>query len=311
MTRTIDFCIPFVGGGIRYLEYLINNIERTASHSHRINFIVSYHTEDDLNILRKSPAYERISQTVMAPAFSGGIVFCSSANHASAINTLAKASAADIAIFSDYDMAFVYPNWDDLIERYFFTDNLDLCGVTYTPVWLQIQDPAFQQIIPAIKNTDLAKYQQLPNLSFFCIKGDTLRKTFSSRLTHFDEFLSSGGLPFRIINTPTLSAENNLPLGAMQWLDTGYELPELIRKKNIPYTIFPYVMLDQQTVLKDYIQYQQMDIILRPEIFYSQTEKVPFLCHFKKGTAKSGDGNIDIAFNKFTTAIEDFLKQIQ
>lgn len=310
MTKTIDFCIPFVGSGIRFLENFIRNIERTASHLERINIIVSYHTNDDLNILRQSSVYEMISQAVMAPAFSTDIMFYASANHASAINTLAKASTAEIVIFSDYDMAFVYPHWDSLIERYFFSDGLQLCGVTYSCLWLAIQNPHFEELIPALKNTPLAKYQQLPNLSFLGIKGDTLRNTFSSQLTHFDQFLTSGALPFRLINTPALAAENNLPLGTLQWLDAGYELPAWIRQKNIPYAIFPYVMLDQQTVLKNHADYEQLPSILRSEVFYLQDEQTPFLCHFKKGTAKSESDNINTTFKAFTTAIDDYLKQI-
>jgi hypothetical protein len=309
MPNTIDFCIPFVASGIRYLEYLINNIERTASHPDRINMIVSYHTDNDLDVLKKSPVYSMIKQTVMAPAFSTQILFFPSANHASAINTLSKASTADIVIFCDYDMAFVYPGWDKLIEDYMFIDHKQICGVTYPCLWIPFQNQHVEELMPALKNTPLAKYQNLPNLSFFAISGATLKNTFASRLTHFDEFLAEGGLPFRLINTPALAAENNLPLGAMQWLDTGCELPGMIQQKNIPYATFPYVMLDQQTVLPNSAGYEQLPVILRPEVFYCQKENVPFLCHFKKGTAKSGIGDIDTAFKKFTSAVDSFLKK--
>lgn len=308
MVQAIDFCIPFVGNGIRYLEYLINNIERTANQPQRINFIVSYHTDSDFSVLQKSPIYRKISQTVRAPAFNPGMAFHASANHASAINALAKASSADIVIFSDYDMAFVYRDWDNLIERYFFVHNLHLCGVSYSCFWLKILDPLLIESIPIIKNNKLMKYQNLPNLSFFCIKGDTLRTIFASQLTGFDSFLASGGLPFRIISTPQLAAENNLPLGTLQWLDTGYEIPEMIQKHNIPYAVFPHVMLEQQSILKYSDEYDQLSAITRPEVFYCPAEPIPFLCHFKKGTLKSEDNNVDIAFSRFTDAVDSFLK---
>lgn len=308
MTKSIDFCIPFIADGIKYLEHLVNNIERTAAHPSRVNIIVSYHQEHDLKALQESPIYIKISRTVLARSFLPKILFYGSANHSSAINALAQASTADIVIFSDYDMAFVYPGWDELLEHYFFIQHLQLCGVTYANLQLFLQHPKLERVIPSINNTPLAKYQNLPNLSFFCIRGDILKGTFSSKLTSFDDYLTSGGLPFRIINTPLLAEENNLPLGTIQWLDTGCELPEIIRTKNIPYTVFNYVPLDQQDIIKDNSDYAHLPIILHPEVFYIPTENKPFLCHFKKGTTKKPSDHGGNIFNRFAASIDTYLK---
>ena len=301
-TTTIDFCIPYVGSGLACLEFLIQNVLQTSTHPDRIKFNVSYHTEDDLALLKSSTFFKNISKVIYAEPFSKTIPFFPSANHSSAINNLAKNSEGEIIIICDYDMSFVKKGWDSLIENQLLNSESDCLGVAYQPYTSSVQ---FKEI-PWLNHVEVAKYQKLPNLSFFCFKRNVFIETFKSKLTSFDKFLSEGGLPFRLINTQYLSLVNNLALGTMQWLDTGYELPEIIYERQLKYkTLFP-VDYSQQNILDYLIKPDETPRILLPEIFFLEPT-TPFLCHFKKGTAKMNKSTGDSEFQKFKNCVERFL----
>ena len=106
----------------------------------------------------------------------------------------------------------------------------------------------------------------MPNLIFFCTKNSTIKNFFNNRLTNFDEYLLSGNLPFRVINSKKLESENNLPLRSFQWLDTGYEIPEVIYNNKLSY----------MTLIYDYNQKilpidTNENIINHPEIYLFPT----------------------------------------
>jgi hypothetical protein len=301
-TTSIDFCIPYVGKGLVCLEFLIQNALQTSTHPDRIKFNVSYHTEDDLALLKSSTYFKYISKVIYAEPFSESIPFFASANHSLAINNLINNSESEIIIICDYDMSFVKIGWDSLIVNQILTSESDCLGVAYQPFIMKLQ---FAKI-PWLSNVQLIKYQKLPNLSFFCLKRSVFVEIFNRKLTSFDKFLSEGGLPFRLINTEYLSLVNNLPLGTMQWLDTGYEIPEIIHENKLKYkTLFP-VDYNQQNILDYLTKPKETPMILLPEIFFLETT-TPFLCHFKKGTAKLTNGNGDYEFQKFKYCVERFL----
>jgi len=60
----LDICIPYIGVGINYLEKQIENFIQLSSGKNKLNFKVSYHTQEDLEILKKSAIYEFISETI-------------------------------------------------------------------------------------------------------------------------------------------------------------------------------------------------------------------------------------------------------
>jgi hypothetical protein len=134
---------------------------------------------------------------------------------------------------------------------------------------------------------------------------------FSSRLTSFDNFLLNGGLPFRLINTPDLARINNLPLGSMQWLDTGYEIPEIIDKFQAQYLCYPPISYHAQNILNYIHNPAGVSIFLLPEIFCLPIVNIPFLCHFKKGSAKMGGADGQREFLEFTKCVDRFLNSQQ
>jgi hypothetical protein len=146
------------------------------------------------------------------------------------------------------------------------------------------------------------KYQHLPNLSFFCIKQNVFKEKFNSCLTNYHNHLLNGLSPFRLIDTIELAKINNLPLGSTQWLDTGWEIPNLIFKFNLKFKTFNFIPNHIQTVLsKDTIS----NLNLKSEVFYF--DEKPFLCHFKKGTNKQKIGTFENAFNFFVRDVENFI----
>lgn len=307
MNSTIDFCIPYIPSGLECLEHLIDNLYKTSSYPDRINVIVSYHTNEALEKLKSSQIFLKIKKIVFSEPFPEEMLFYASANHSAAINNLANECSADIIIFSDYDMAFACKGWDEIIDAQLMDGNYDLTGVTYSPFLLGLNMPLINQYMPWLPNIPLVKYQNLPNLSFLCIKKKVLSGIFSRRLTDFDTFLKKGGLPFRLINTVALSNSNKLPLGSMQWLDTGYEIPEHIAKHQLKSLSYLPVHYSEQEILSYVENPSTTSIFLLPEIFYLSDTKSPFLCHFKKGTAKMKLSDGKNEFDKFVKCIDKFL----
>lgn len=306
MQSSIDFCIPFVGQGIQYFNFLIENCLESAEFPERLHFLASYHTAEDLEVLKTSPHFGRIEKLIQVQPYPQSMLFYPSANHSSAINAFAGASESDILIISDYDMAFVYRGWDSLIDILVNEQNIDVGGVTYAKVHLSNSMPALVNLMPWMKTALLNKYQDLPNLSFFFIRRQTLERAFKRKLTSFDNYLAKGGLPFRLINTPRLSQETNLPLGAMQWLDTGWEIPHVISEFQLNFVSFGYQTLMEQKVIMDKKPYEGLPSLLHPE-FFCLNEDLPFLCHYKKGSMKSGTHQNTDLFLHFSSAIDDYL----
>jgi hypothetical protein len=141
----------------------------------------------------------------------------------------------------------------------------------------------------------------LPNLIFFCTKNSTIKNFFNNRLTNFDGYLLSGNLPFRVINSKKLECENNLPLGSFQWLDTGYEIPEVISNNKLSYMTLIYDS-NQKILPID----MNENITNHPEIFLFPRINVPFLVHFKKASKKLGKNNLQLEKN--FDIISKFLK---
>jgi hypothetical protein len=309
--RKIDFCIPVIAPGIRYLDHLVRNIECTAARPDRIRFHVSYHSADDLKAIEGCAARGKLTTVVHAPPRVTQSLATPSANHSTAMNALAAVCTGDIAIFSDYDMAFVRSGWDTLVENVLFDRSTPVLGVTYPAVVFPVRTPEVLQRMPWLAHTAVSKYQQVPNLSFFCVTGQVLQSLFGGKLTDFDSFLLSGGLPFRLVNTPEMAAANNLPLGSVQWMDTGYEIPEQLSRNNVPYLSLLYALLGDQDVLQSRQTFAQMDQMVRPEVFLLPEDKRPLLCHYKKGSAKTAIGNAGYPFETFAADIERYLLKAQ
>ena len=129
--RGIDFCIPFVGSGIGYLKFYLENILKTASNPTRLRFILSCHTSEDRDLIEKSELSGIVDKVIITPAFPDAVMFFPSANHSLAVNNLAREGSEEIIVISDYDMAFLRKGWDTDIEQLLYLDNIDLFGVSY------------------------------------------------------------------------------------------------------------------------------------------------------------------------------------
>jgi len=305
--RTINFCIPFVGTGVQYAEFLVSNLYATARHPERISISMSVHGDADMAAIKNSQVLNVVGSVVTVPPYQKPGVFAGSVNHSRAINALAANSEADIALFSDYDMAFVGAGWDTKIED--ILESHDFCGVAYPMIW-------FTTTLPELKwlqNAPLAKYQGKPNLSFFAITKKCLDATFERKLTDFDEFIAGGGIPFQLVNTHQMAAVYGLPLGSVLWLDTGFELPRIIESRKLAYRTFLPVDFDKQKIFP-----RRSDFVASgggisegfslPEIFTGPDGTIPFLVHFKKGTAKSQQ-TAGFGFDKFRKCVESYLQE--
>jgi hypothetical protein len=301
---SIDFCIPAIGAGARYLDYLVANLLRTAARPERIRILVSHHTDEDRAQIEATACAARIAGFVKVPAHQN-VMFAPSANHSSAINALAASCTADIIIVSDYDMAFLMPGWDVAIAERVHGGGIDLFGVPYPPLALSQHFPK-DSPLSWLSGVSLVKYQRMPNLSFLALRRDLLSSCFpEGRITSFDRYLASGSLPFRVMNTRAIAIENQIPMGLMQWLDTGYELPEIIARHGLRHEALSYRAIADQDAFTTVQPFARLDVIRQPEFFYLGGK--PFLCHFKKGSMKAMDGTTVSLFDLFVANVEGFL----
>lgn len=276
MAGNIDLCIPYIGQGFQYLEYLSRNAKDLATHPDRINLRVSFHTAEDRELLE--PIKDRFTSIVQAKTYQDrNILFWPSANHSAAINELAKHCDGDISIFCDYDMVFLRKGWDVELESL----ESDIAGVPYQRFAMSVETKWVTENMPYMKGAHAVKYQRIPNLSFMVIKKQVLQDVFKGRLTYFDDFLAGCGVPFRIVNSYKLGVANNLPPGVIQWLDTGAEIPEIILDNDLSYTLIDHCGIG---ILKQYPS-DLLNKLTCPEVF--ELHGKPFLAHFKKGSKKA------------------------
>lgn len=152
----------------------------------------------------------------------------------------------------------------------------------------------------------MVKYQRLPNLSFLAMRRGTLDTCFpDGRITAFDRDLVEGKLPFRIVNTPAMSAENRIPIRMVQWLDTGCEPTTVVARHGLRHETLTYRGLVEQDVFASVEAFARLDFIRQPEFFYLGNE--PFLCHFKKGSMKLQDGTAVTPLAHFVANVERYL----
>ena len=295
MSQNIDFCIPYFSSGIKALEYLISNLIITTTKFDRLRIIVSYHNNNELKILQSSSIFKYIYKTIHAPIVEDEtILFKPSYNHSVTINSLLQAVESEIVIISDSDMAFLKYGWDEIIQHN-LDYNYEIIGACYSNY--EFQMPINNRYLP------FKKYQNLPNLSFFCTKKRIIKDFFNNRLTYFDEFLLEGSMPYRFINTKKLSAENNLPIGTLQWLDTGYEIPETIDKNKISCITLNFDY--NQTIFP---LNEKIKLLSRPEDFLFPASKIPFLAHFKKTSSKFKEDPLNNEVIKNFDRVSNYLK---
>src|SRR5262245_14623448 len=109
----IYFCVPVIGAGVRFAEYLVSNLLRTAGAPDRIKILLSVHDEADRQLVQKSRLADRVHKMILAPGYHAtreagyGWRFVGSANHAIAVRRLVENSGEGIIVISDYDMAFL------------------------------------------------------------------------------------------------------------------------------------------------------------------------------------------------------------
>lgn len=302
--KTIDLCIPAVGVGAHCLDFYLGNLLETAHYPGRLTISVTYHSPEDLAVIKGLKNAGFVKHFYHAP-FYGLEKFFASANHSAAVNVLAENASQDIVIFSDYDMAFLKKGWDADIES--ILEKHDLFGVPYAPVELGFGKDPTEGLAPWLPNQKMMKYQGLPNLSFLAIKWPLLKSIIHDKpLTSFDQFLLKGDLPFRFINTHELAEELNMKLGQLNWMDTGNEIPSLVKRLALKCKVLNYVFPANADVFTHKFLLPSLKPILHPEFFYLDND--PFLFHFKKGSMKSklgGDANF---FDYFKLDVNNYLK---
>jgi hypothetical protein len=308
MLKKIDFLIPFYSPGLKTIEYLINNLLLVTTKFERLNIIVSYHNKEELKYLESSSIFKYIYKTVHAPIplTNDQILFLGSYCHSVALKYLIKNIESEIVIISDQDIAILKYGWDEIIE-YNLNNNYDIIATCYTELSFRIPYMGInknKQLIPLPNGIGVQKYRKLPNLYFFCTKNTIIKKFFNNELTNFDEYLLNGNIPIRIINTKKLESETNLDLGSFQWLDTGYEIPEIIYNNKLSYLTF-IPDLNQKILPIS----KHLDPIKWPEIFLYPVVNYPFLIHFKKssGKLKRDKSDLDVEFK----LVDQFLKKIK
>lgn len=268
----LDICIPYIGVGINYLEKQIENFIQLSSGKNKLNFKVSYHTQEDLEILKKSAIYEFISVTVFAEKCDKNIFYGNSVSHTNAINNLYSKCSSEVCIFTDYDIYFLLKNWDEEIINNLDDNCCDLFGTPYRTEFVNIKNFTGQEMLAR-------HYQKCPNLSFLCFKLQKIKNYFPLKLTDFDEMSTLQNFtPFVIINTEELQHTYQMDYGEILWLDTGYEIPKIIFKHDLAYKSLEYS-------LTDLIHGGINKTFDSPE--YMLYNKKNFLAHYKKGTAKA------------------------
>lgn len=288
MAGEIDLCIPYVASGIEYLKFLIHTAKTLADRPELITIRVSFHDVDDRKALE--PLEDQLGSITQAKSYRDrNILFWPSANHSAAVNALAKECTGDLSIFCDYDMAFLQKGWDTKL----LINGADITGVPYAPVTMTLDMPWVNRQMPWMIHADLVKYQNLPNLSFFAVRSHILKDVFQYKLTDFDSYLGNAGVPFRIINTYKLGMANSLPPGTVQWMDTGYEIPEIILDNNLSYVLIEHLKSDILKVTDS--------VVSKPEVF--GIEDKPFLAHYKKGSKKAKQGS-PYTFDQFKADVE-------
>ena len=285
----IDICIPYIGVGINLLEKQIENFIQLSSGKNKLNFKVSYHTQEDLDILQKSAIYEFISETVHAQKCEKNVPYANSVNHTNALNKLYSICSSEICVFTDYDMYFLMHDWDKEIISELNKGNFIL-GVNYKPRFRSIKQFTGMDLYAR-------HYQKLPNLSFMCFKILEIKKYLPFKLSDFDEISNLQNFtPFVFINTEELQHTYQMDYGEVLWLDTGYEIPKIIYKHNLSFKVIN--LSEKNLITGDIIRSQQ-----ESEFFLLNDKN--FLAHYKKGTYKSSKKNDD--FDKFYQDIQHLI----
>jgi hypothetical protein len=304
--KTIDFCIPFIGSGLRYAEFLISNLLATAAHPERISILLSAHSPSDAELIKNSTFHSVVKRIVMAHAYTPGDnrfaveSVIGSVNHCSAIQSLFDQATADVVIFSDYDMAFLDVGWDQKIIE--ILDDHDLCGVEY---------PSYAVPITLVDVTEMhlfgCKYQKTPNLRFLAISQKCLKTFFSQGISSFHHFLVDGGLPLQIVHTVEMADALHLPEGTMWWMDSGCEIPFVILNNALRYQTFSPTAFDKQTVFSSTVFTQSPASDYLPEVFVESISGEPFLAHYGHGTIKSLQPDNNVSFDCFVSAVNEYL----
>lgn len=305
--KTLDICIPYISPGLPCLEFLIKNIFSSASNPDLIRILVSYHNEEDLSLLKKSECFEKINEVVFSPSFPKELLFVGSANHSLAANNLLKHSKSDIFMLCDYDMAFLRKGWDKIIKEALYDQGYEIFGVPYQPYEFNLDVPFLNQHMPWLKEIPVKKYQERPMVSFIALKNLTLTNIFNRNLTNFSDFLNSGSLPFRIINTPKLAEQTQLDLGTIQWLDSGWELTDIIEKNHLTFKLITPIPYETQSLFSTDNLINNKNKMLLPEVYDLDNDSNYFLAHYKKGTAKFNAGLADDDFIKFCNSINSLV----
>ena len=283
----IDICIPYIGVGINYLERQIENFIQLSSGKHKLNFKVSYHTQDDLEILQRSAIYNYVSETIHAEKSGKDFFYTGSVNHTNAINNLYSKCSSEVCIFTDYDIFFLLKNWDDEIINILDNNCCDLFGTPYRTEFVSIKKFTGQDL-------NARHYQRYPNLSFLCFKFQNIKKYFPLKLTDFDDMAKlSNFTPFVIINNDELEKTYQMKKGEILWLDTGYEIPKIIYKNKLITKSLEYSR-------ENLITGKLNDSVLSPEFMLLDNKN--FLAHFKKGTLKK---------NRNDNSFDNFFQNIQ
>ena len=210
----IDIITFLCSNSVPYAEFLKETMERFASGEHDLAYKCVQHFDH-----KETP--------------KGWEVICTSKdygqnslNHAMGIHQSFDYVESDIVIFVDVDMAVLQKDWDKIV-----VDNV-LENDCFGTAW---------------GKEEKDKYQNFPNVFFFCTKKELIDKkalNFKPEVVGDTEKVSK-----HIVKDPMIAKHMSVPLGSTVKCDTGWLLPVEIKKLGYNGTAMPRIIFGQGTQL--------------------------------------------------------------
>jgi len=250
-----------------------------ASGKHDIGIEFTCHGELQRNSIESSDLGLPVRRTHIVAQEEPRYFHANSVTHSRCVNALFASADADLAVICDFDMAFLYRNWDELLVERVVDQGIAFFGTPYAG------DAGFNFRLPQL-SVFARKYQGKPNCMFVGFVPQRLR-SISDRLCDFSStFGDPGSIPLRLISTPAESRCFGLPVGSFLHVDTGSRIPALIEQHGLTHHMLER-RVKTYAALKSACFPDKYPAFLYPEEYLYQG--VPFIAHFRKGATKAAD----------------------
>lgn len=275
----IALCVSVPNGGEEFLKLLVDSAARLASGKHDIGIDFTCHSEQQRRSTEGSDLRLPVYRAHIVPREKPRYFHAASVTHSRCVNALYASVDADVAVISDFDMAFLYRNWDELLIERIAEQGIAFFGTPYAA------DAGFDFRLPQL-SVFARKYQGKPNCMFVGFSPRRLRSISDLLCDFASTFGDPGSIPLRFVSTPAEGRCVGLPVGSFLHLDTGSRIPSLIEQHGLTHQVLErrvktYTALQSARFPDDYPAF------LYPEEYLH--EGVPFIAHFRKGATKSAD----------------------